>query len=86
MRFYLGVAPPLNHYDYGFLRQAICRMALIGASRDDFCEPSRFAALYLSLPATPWVRVLDADHLFTKTLDALAQASRDVIAWANTPA
>ncbi len=86
VRFYLGVAPPLNHYDYGYLRQAICRIALIGASRDEFCEPSRFEALYLSLPATPWVHVLDADHLFTKTLADLAQACRDAIAWANTPA
>jgi len=80
--FYLGIAPPLNHYDFGFLRQAVCRMALIGARSDEFCESARFEALYLSLPATPWVRVLDTDHFFGTALDDLAQACRDAIAWA----
>src|SRR5512137_1352504 len=75
--FYLGVAPPLNHYDFGFLRQAICPMALIGASRDEHCDASRFEAVYLSLPATPWVRRLDTTHDFADALDALAQACRD---------
>lgn len=80
--FYLGIAPPLNHSDFGFLRQAICRMGFIGARNDEFCEPARFEALYLSLPATPWVRVLDTDHFFATALDDLAQACRDAIAWA----
>jgi uncharacterized protein len=81
--FYLGVAPPLNHYDFGFLRQAVCPMALIGATRDEHCDASRFEALYLSLPATPWVRRLDATHGFAEALDALAQACRDATAWAT---
>ena len=80
--FYLGVAPPLNHYDFGFLRQAVCPMALIGATRDEHCDASRFEALYLSLPATPWVRRLDTTHDFADALDALAQACRDAIGWA----
>ena len=63
--FYLGIAPPLNRYDFGFLRQAICRVALIGGTHDEFCEAARFEALYLSLPATPWTRVLDTDHFFS---------------------
>jgi uncharacterized protein len=79
--FYLGIAPPLNHYDFGLLRQAICRMALIGARSDEFCEPARFEALYLSLPATPWVRLLDTDHFFEAASEDLAQACRDAIAW-----
>ena len=80
--FYLGVAPPLNHYDFGFLRQAVCPMALIGATRDEHCDASAFEALYLSLPATPWVRRLDTTHDFADSLDALAQACRDAIGWA----
>ena len=82
VNFYLGVAPPLNHYDFGFLRQAICPMALIGATRDEHCDASRFEALYLSLPATPWVRRLDTTHGFPDALDALAQACRDAATWA----
>ena len=80
--FYLGVAPPLNHYDFGFLRQAICPMALIGATHDEHCDASRLETLYLSLPATPWVRRLDTTHSFADALDALTQACRDAIGWA----
>ena len=83
---YLGIAPPLHRYDFGFLRQAICRMVLIGATRDEFCPRSLFESLYFSLPATPWTRLLDADHAFADALDALAQACRDAIAWAHAPA
>jgi uncharacterized protein len=84
--FYLGIAPPLNRYDFGFLRQAICRVALIGGAHDEFCEAARFEALYLSLPATPWTRVLDTDHFFSDARDDLTQACRDAIAWLKTPA
>jgi alpha/beta superfamily hydrolase len=84
--FYLGIAPPLNRYDFGFLRQAVCRMALIGATRDELCPRSLFEALYFSLPATPWTRLLDADHSFADSLDALARACRDAIAWVRGPA
>ena len=84
--FYLGVAPPLGHHDFGFLRQAICRVALIGATRDEFCPRALFEALYLSMPATPWIRLLDADHSLTEVLDALSGACRDAIAWVQTPA
>ena len=86
VRLYLGIAPPLAHYDFGFLRHAICRMALIGATRDEYCPRSLFEALYFSLPATPWTRLLDADHSFTDGLDMLAQTCRDAVAWANMPA
>lgn len=84
--FYLGIAPPLNRYDFGFLRQAICRVALIGGTHDEFCEAARFKALYLSLPATPWTRVLDTDHFFSDARDDLTQACRDAIARLKTPA
>ena len=84
--FYLGVATPLNHYDFGFLRQAICPIALIGATRDEHCDASRFEALYLSLPATPWVRRLDTTHDFADALDDLGKACRDAITWATSAA
>jgi hypothetical protein len=84
--FYLGIAPPLNRYDFGFLRQAICRVALIGATHDEFCEAARFNALYLSLPATPWTRALDTDHFFSDARDDLTRACREAIAWMEAPA
>lgn len=81
VNFYLGVAPPLNHYDFGFLRQAVCPIALIGATRDEHCDSDRFEALYLSLPATPWARRLDTAHSFADSLAALAETCRDAIGW-----
>jgi uncharacterized protein len=83
VRLYLGIAPPLNTYDFGFLKAAMCAIALIGAKRDEFCDPAQFQSLYLRLPATPWYRLLDTDHFFTGAMDELAQACKDVIAWAG---
>src|SRR5437867_839568 len=80
---YLGIAPPLNRYDFGFLRAARCRIALIGATRDEFCDPARLEALVAGLPGSPWVRFLDTDHFFADALDELAAACADAIAWAG---
>lgn len=80
---YLGIAPPLNTYDFGFLKAAMCAIALIGAKRDEFCDMGQLQSLYLRLPATPWLRLLDTDHFFSGAMDELAQACRDVILWAE---
>lgn len=74
--FYLGIAPPVNLHDFGFLRQARCRIALIAGTRDQFCDRAKLEALVASLPAKPWLRWLDTDHFFTNALDALAAACR----------
>jgi alpha/beta superfamily hydrolase len=81
--FYLGVAPVLARYDYGFLAGFRGRVALLGATRDEFSEPARLHALAAGLPAAPWLRVLDADHFFTDALEALAPACAAAIAWAS---
>jgi uncharacterized protein len=80
---YLGIAPPLNAYDFEFLKAAMCAIALIGGKRDEFCEMEKLQSLYLRLPASPWLRLLDTDHFFTGAMDELAQACRDVILWAE---
>jgi alpha/beta superfamily hydrolase len=84
VHFYLGIGPPLNHYDLGILKAAPCAIALIAGTRDEFCERARLEAFSLSLPATPWLRLLETDHFFTDALDDLAQACRDASAWALT--
>ncbi|MFQ5828821.1 MAG: hypothetical protein ACE5JD_06655 [Candidatus Methylomirabilia bacterium] len=73
----------MNLYDFMFLAQATCRIALIGGSHDEFCDRERLEALSASLPARPWRRVLDTDHFFTEALEELAGACRDVVAWAQ---
>lgn len=78
---YLGIAPPLKQYDFTFLRRAMCWIALVGGSRDEFCDRKALEEFIVSLPRKGWLRVLDTDHFFGEKLEDLAQACRDVIAW-----
>jgi alpha/beta superfamily hydrolase len=80
--FYLGVAPVVARYDYGFLAGLRGRVALIAGARDEYGDPARLEALAASLPARPWLRTLETDHFFADSLDALEAACGDAIAWA----
>jgi alpha/beta superfamily hydrolase len=80
--FYLGVAPVVARYDYGFLAGFRGRIALIAGARDEHSDPAKLEALAASLPARPWLRVLDTDHFFADALDGLAGACGEAIAWA----
>lgn len=85
VRSYLGIAPPLNMYDFGFLKAARRSIALIAPSQDEFCDTDRLEALSRSLPAAPWLRLLDTDHFFTGALPDLDHACRDAIRWIEQP-
>ena len=78
--FYLGVAPVLARYDYGFLAGFRGRVALISPTRDEFSDPARLETLAASLPE-PWVRTIDTDHFFGDALDELAAACGEAITW-----
>ena len=80
--FYLGVAPVLARYDYGFLAGIRGRVALIAPAHDEYSDPARLEALRASLPAQPWLRVLETDHFFGGALEGLAAACRGAITWA----
>jgi alpha/beta superfamily hydrolase len=80
--FYLGVAPVLTRYDYGFLADIRGRVALIAGARDEFGDPAKLEALAASLPERPWLRELDADHFFADALEQLAAACAEAIAQA----
>jgi alpha/beta superfamily hydrolase len=81
--FYLGVAPVVLRYDYGFLAGLRGRIALIAGARDEFSDPARLEALAASLPERPWLRVLEADHYFADAFDELAAACAVAIEWAT---
>lgn len=83
--FYLGIAPVVTRYDYGFLRGARCRIALIAGRHDEHGDVARLESLVASLPARPWLRLLDTDHFFSGALDALGEACRDAIAAPGNP-
>jgi hypothetical protein len=82
--FYLGVAPPLAKEQFTFLRQARCRVALIGAGRDEFCPRQAFDTLTSSLPRPHWVQVIEADHAFAGAARALLEACREAIEWSES--
>jgi alpha/beta superfamily hydrolase len=77
--FYLGVAPVLARYDYGFLAGLRGRVALIAPTRDEFSDPARLETLAASLPERPWVRAIDTDHFFSDALAELAAACGEAI-------
>jgi len=80
---YLGIAPPVNLHDFGFLQSARCRIALVAGSRDEFSDPRRLEQFVLSLPGKFWMRILDTDHFFEGALEGLAEACREIITWAG---
>lgn len=81
--FYLGIAPVLGLEEFGFLESAQGLTALIAGRRDEFGDLSKLEALAARLPRAPWVRLLDTDHFFTGAMEALGEACRDAIAWAQ---
>jgi alpha/beta superfamily hydrolase len=81
--FYLGVAPVVLRYDYGFLAGIHGRVALIAGARDEFSDVGKLETLAASLPTRPWLRTLDADHFFADVLDELATACAEAIRWAE---
>ena len=83
VRLYLGIAPPLNLDDFGFLRSWGGRVAFIAASHDEFCDRDRLETLGAALPRNAWLRTLDTNHFFERKLEELAQACRDVAVWAG---
>ncbi len=80
--FYLGVAPVLARYDYGFLTGFRGRIALISGQHDEYSDAAKLEALAASLPARPWLRTLEADHFFADSLDELAAVCGEALAWA----
>ncbi len=81
VKAFLCMAPVLNHYDYSFLRLTSCAIAIIAPTRDEFSDPQKLQALIASLPAPPWVRTIDTDHLFRTGWLELPVACRDAVAW-----
>jgi alpha/beta superfamily hydrolase len=82
VNFYLGVAPVLARYDYGFLAGLRGRVTLIAGARDEFSDSVRLETLVAGLPGRPWLRVLETDHFFAESLEDLAAACDDAITWA----
>jgi alpha/beta superfamily hydrolase len=65
IRGIIGVAPPLEMFDFGFLRDCPKPKLFVCGDRDDICPSSKMEEFFQALPDPKWLRVLPGiDHFF----------------------
>jgi alpha/beta superfamily hydrolase len=74
----VGVAPPLEIYDFGFLKGCKKNKLFIAGDRDFFCPPSLFEKWYQQLDEPKSLAVIPgADHFFLSHTRFLIQPLRE---------
>ncbi len=74
----VGIAPPLEIYDFGFLKGCKKKKLFIAGNRDLFCPPSRFEKWYQQLEEPKSLVVIPgADHFFLFHTRFLIQPLRE---------
>lgn len=59
----IGVAPPLEMFDFGFLRECPKPKLFLCGEHDTICPPSKMEELFETLSAPKWLRILPGiDH------------------------
>jgi len=65
VRGLIGVAPPLEMFDFGFLRECLKPKLFVCGEHDTICPPSRMEEFFETLPGPKWLRILPGiDHFF----------------------
>ena len=63
IRGLIGVAPPLEMFDFGFLRECPKPKLFVCGDRDDICPPSKMEGFFETLSEPKWLRILPGiDH------------------------
>jgi len=76
----VGVAPPLEIYDFGFLKGCKKKKLFIAGNRDLFCPPSRLEKWYQQLEEPKSLVVIPgADHFFLFQTRFLSQPIREFL-------
>jgi len=76
----VGVAPPLEIYDFGFLKGCKKKKLFIAGNRDFFCPPSRLEKWYQQLEEPKSLVVIPgADHFFLFHTRFLSQPLREFL-------
>ena len=76
----VGVAPPLEIYDFGFLKGCKKKKLFIAGNRDLFCPPSRLEKWYQQLEEPKSLVVIPgADHFFLFHTRFLIQPLREFL-------
>ncbi len=65
VRGLIGVAPPLEMFDFGFLRECPKPKLFVCGDRDAICPPSKMEEFFKTLSEPRWLRILPgADHFY----------------------
>jgi uncharacterized protein len=76
----VGVAPPLEIYDFGFLKGCKKKKLFIAGNRDFFCPPSRLEKWYQQLEEPKSLAIIPgADHFFLFHTRYLTQPLREFL-------
>ena len=74
----VGIAPPLEIYDFGFLKGCKKRKLFIAGDRDSFCPPSRLEGWYQQLEEPKSLTLIPgADHFLFSHIRFLIQPLRE---------
>jgi len=61
----IGVAPPLDMFDFGFLTDSSKPKLFVCGDRDTICPPSKMEDFFKNLSGPKWLRILPGvDHFF----------------------
>jgi alpha/beta superfamily hydrolase len=86
VRLLLGIAPPLDRYDFSVLRNSSKPKFFIQGERDEICPLKRMYEFYAQLPEPKELVVIDgADHLFDGKVLEVGDAIVDLLADYKTP-
>ena len=77
----LGLAPPVNRYDFSDVRRSTKEKFFIHADQDEICPLPAMRAFFAELPEPKRLFVIQgATHLFVEKLDVVAETVRGIVA------
>jgi alpha/beta superfamily hydrolase len=86
VRLLLGIAPPLDRYDFSAMRNSTKPKFFIQGERDEICPLKRMYEFYAQLPEPKELVVIDgADHLFDGKVSEVGDAIADLLADYKAP-
>jgi alpha/beta superfamily hydrolase len=86
VRLLLGIAPPLDRYDFSAVRISSKPKFFIQGERDEICPLKRMYEFYAQLPEPKELVVIDgADHLFDGKVSEVGDAIVDLLADYRVP-
>ena len=75
VRGLIGVAPPLEMFDFGFLRDCPKAKLFVCGDRDAICPPSKMEELFETLVEPKWLRILPGVDHFSYERKGLLQGA-----------